>query len=233
MADEIVIDDENVSAESVWSSAKTNSETEAAQTVAATAVAIVKGAKDSILDEATTAIDETAGEMRQYVDDRTKPATPERTGVMSKEDKVKLDAATDQNTSGALVERGGEGRIAVAQVDLGTEPQGGGDAATKQYVDDRHVGLPFAMAAGEILIGFPDNGQSLETYVTFPPGRFTVRPEVSATPYYGYASVSITDRSTKGMTIKVWNLNTGKSAATGPWDVTWIAVQMEPDSAEG
>ena len=87
--------------------------------------------------------------------------------------------------------------------------------------------LPFSMAAGTVTLSF--SGAPASASVTFPAGRFTHAPIVTAT--LGVASLGISLSATSvtatGCTIG------GSSSYTGSVPVQWVAVQMTPTSGTG
>jgi hypothetical protein len=87
--------------------------------------------------------------------------------------------------------------------------------------------LPFSMAAGAVTLSF--KGAPASASVTFPTGRFTQAPVVTAT--LGVASLGISLSATSvtaaGCTIG------GSSSYTGSVPVRWVAVQMTSASGTG
>jgi len=87
--------------------------------------------------------------------------------------------------------------------------------------------LPFSMAAGAVTLSF--SGAPASASVTFPAGRFTQPPVVTAT--LGVASLGISLSATSvtatGCTIG------GSSSYTGSVPVQWVAVQMTSTSGTG
>lgn len=87
--------------------------------------------------------------------------------------------------------------------------------------------LPFSMAAGTVTLSF--SGAPASASVTFPTGRFTQPPVVTAT--LGVASLGISLSATSvtatGCTIG------GSSSYTGSVPVRWVAVQMTSTSGTG
>ena len=87
--------------------------------------------------------------------------------------------------------------------------------------------LPFSMAAGAVTLSF--SGAPASASVTFPAGRFTQPPVVTAT--LGVASLGISLSATSvtaaGCTIG------GSSSYTGSVPVRWVAVQMTSTSGTG
>lgn len=78
-------------------------------------------------------------------------ATQTDDGLMSKEDKTKLDNATSADTASTLVERDGSGVISVSQITItGGTPTNPTDAATKGYVDGLVQGLKTKLPARAI-----------------------------------------------------------------------------------
>lgn len=88
--------------------------------------------------------------------------------------------------------------------------------------------LPHAMAAGTVSLTF--SGAPASASVTFPPGRFSVAPNVMAT-LLGTTGLgittSVTDVTATGCTVR------GSSSYTGTVSVAWQAVQMTSSSATG
>lgn len=92
--------------------------------------------------------------------------------------------------------------------------------------------VSWAQAAGAVTSGSIAGGATAAMTVTFPPGRFTQPPIVTATVRSGAAGqrgVSVSDSTTSGMTVYLFN------GATGPIinSVGWIAVQMSASNASG
>lgn len=87
--------------------------------------------------------------------------------------------------------------------------------------------LPVSMAAGAVTLSF--SGAPASVSVTFPAGRFTQPPVVTAT--LGVASLGISLSATSvtaaGCTIG------GSSSYTGSVPVQWVAVQMTSTSGTG
>lgn len=90
-------------------------------------------------------------------------------------------------------------------------------------------GLPFRMAANTVVL----NGV---TTVTFPSGRFSQAPKVTAMPSFGGAAASsfYTNRtSTSSTSVNLYNVTNGGVLVTTNQDVDYIAVQMTSGSGGG
>ena len=87
--------------------------------------------------------------------------------------------------------------------------------------------LPFSMAAGTVTLSF--SGAPASASVTFPAGRFTQPPVVTATLAVASLGISLSARSitATGCTIG------GSSSYTGSVPVQWVAVQMTAASGTG
>ena len=87
--------------------------------------------------------------------------------------------------------------------------------------------LPFSMAAGTVTLSF--SGAPASASVTFPAGRFTQPPVVTATLAVASLGISLSARSitATGCTIG------GSSSYTGSVPVQWVAVQMTSASGTG
>lgn len=88
-------------------------------------------------------------------------------------------------------------------------------------------GYPYAMAAGTA-----SNSNGFVGNVTFPTGRFTVAPIITATTSYPSASTMIINRGGTGSS----SFQAGGVNASGTFVATnwaWTAVQMTPTSAAG
>ena len=93
--------------------------------------------------------------------------------------------------------------------------------------------IPYAQAVGVVEI--TGNGTTAATAsVPMPPGRFTVTPAVTPTPTTNslFAAYIIANSSTESaVTIGVRHINA--QSFDYPVSVTWHAIQMTPNSAEG
>lgn len=87
--------------------------------------------------------------------------------------------------------------------------------------------LPFSMSAGTVTLSF--SGAPASASVTFPAGRFTQPPVVTATLGVGSLGISLsaTSVTATGCTIG------GSSSYTGSVPVQWVAVQMTSTSGTG
>ena len=87
--------------------------------------------------------------------------------------------------------------------------------------------LPFSMAAGTVTLSF--SGAPASASVTFPAGRFTAAPVVTATLAVAGLGISLsaTSVTASGCTIG------GSSSYTGSVPVQWVAVQMTAASGTG
>ena len=103
------------------------------------------------------------------------------------------------------------------------------------------VGTPYAEASGEASTTGVAGGSSSPFFwsgnesVTFPVGRFSVAPLVTASPAGNtsgsiFPGVQIHDITTSGFTFKVFRI--GAAPATGT-KIHWRAVQMLPSAAAG
>jgi hypothetical protein len=91
--------------------------------------------------------------------------------------------------------------------------------------------LPFAVAAGRLAIAAPAGGAGTSVSVTFPVGRFTQPPIVTASPdSNGYGAPTVANVIATGCTLRYWN-PTGV-APTTPF-MSWIAVQMLTTAGAG
>ena len=87
--------------------------------------------------------------------------------------------------------------------------------------------LPVSMAAGSVTLSF--SGSPASASVTFPTGRFTQAPIVTATLAVASLGISLsaTSVTASGCTIG------GSSSYTGSVPVQWVAVQMTATSGAG
>lgn len=87
--------------------------------------------------------------------------------------------------------------------------------------------LPFSMSAGTVTLSF--SGAPASVSVTFPAGRFTQPPVVTATLAVAGLGISLsaTSVTAAGCTIG------GSSSYTGSVPVQWVAVQMTSTSGTG
>ena len=103
----------------------------------------------------------------------------------------------------------------------------------RSYGDIDGPNTPLRMAAGQVaVVSTIAHGTGVTASVTFPAGRFSVAPIVTATPG-GSArlSVAVLAVSTTGCTIRIDNFSGG--TASGITALSWMAVQMTSGSASG
>lgn len=129
-----------------------------------------------------------------------------------------------------------DGRRVLDTADFATQAEVNAGTATDKLVTPATIrsstNLPWAMAAGSVLITGFTNGANKSATVTFPIGRFSEPPMVTLTqgtgaPQNAMAAMS-SPASTSGFTAYGWRSD---SVTTMP--VNWIAVQMTPTSGAG
>ncbi len=91
---------------------------------------------------------------------------------------------------------------------------------------------PFGIAAGQVYIGGGiSNGATTPVNLTFPSGRFTQTPRLTATPWNSRITVGIATITAAGATLNCSNFS--GAAAQGGINIDWQAQQMTSGSANG
>lgn len=91
-------------------------------------------------------------------------------------------------------------------------------------------GLPFAISAGSQSVGAVPAADSVNVTVTFPAGRFSVAPIVTATSDSDRLSAAVTATTATTATIRLTNRS---NFASGTTTVKWQAMQMASGNGAG
>lgn len=155
---------------------------------------------------------------------------------------------SDATATGRAYFGTGEAALGTDQIYIGLSPDSDGTAPEALWVQsvdngwlfkvykDGHIasgagGTPWVMAAGEVTLTVASGATGSAT-VTFPSGRFSVPPIVtaivrSADP--SHRAWSVTDATTTGFTVYLTNSSGGSVTNS----IGWTAVQMTSTSASG
>lgn len=91
--------------------------------------------------------------------------------------------------------------------------------------------IPYAMAAGVVEVTGPGNAPNAAAPVTFPAGRFTQPPVVTATTRSSSMIPYISSPDASGFGAGVRHYQGSNFSST--IEVHWVAVQMTPHTSEG